>query len=209
MSIADPPTDPPSRPARDWPIPPMDHEAGDKLSAFNWAMGRLILQRIADGETIKAITAHPKMPAYATVYRWVEVHEAFGDAYRRLRAVMARVKREDRDARRKPRRGVRSTYTVECGWEVCEAIERGASLSQVVRRPGMPSFKAIYRWLRNEPEFRADYIAACAIRALLLQETAMDIARAATPATVTRDARRIDRLQGRIGRLTPRLYREG
>src|SRR6185437_1403704 len=67
-------------PARDWPIPPMDKEPGDKLSAFTWAMGRLILQRIADGETIKAITAHPKMPAYCTVYRWIHVHEEFGDA---------------------------------------------------------------------------------------------------------------------------------
>jgi hypothetical protein len=189
----------------------MDHEGGDKLSAFSWAMGRLILQRIGDGETIKAITADPRMPAYATVYRWVKVNDEFGEAYRQLREVMARVKREDRDARARDRRGywVRSTYTVERGWAVCEAIEQGAAISDVVRRPGMPSTKAIYRWLRNEPEFRAEYTRACAMRAILLEEDALDIARAATPATVNRDARRIDRLYGRIGRMTPRLYREG
>jgi hypothetical protein len=198
-------------PARNWPIPPMDHEAGDKLSAFSWAMGRLILQRIGDGETIKAITADARMPAYATVYRWVEVHEEFGAAYRQLRAMMARVKREDRDARQKPRRpsGRKTTYTWDRGSGVCEAIELGASLSDVVRRPGMPSFKAIYRWLRYEPAFRAEYIEACAIRELRLLETTRDIALAATPATVKRDARRIHWLRGRIGRLTPRLYREG
>jgi len=187
----------------------MDKEPGDKLSAFTWAMGRLILQRIADGETIKAITAHPKMPAYCTVYRWIHVHEEFGDAYREVRAIQARLKREARDARQKPLRGywTRTTYTVERGWAVCEAIEGGASLSEVVRRPCMPSFKAIYGWLRREPEFRAEFIKACGMRALMLEEEAVDIARAAMPATVRIAARQIDWLHGRIGRLTPKLYR--
>jgi hypothetical protein len=69
-------------------------------------------------------------------------------------------------------------------------------------------YKAIYRWLRDEPEFRAEYTRACATRALMLQEEAMDIARAATPATVRAAELQIDRLHGRIGRLTPKLYRE-
>ena len=202
---------PPPTPARDWPIPPMDKEAGYKPSAFTWAMGRLILQRMADRETIKAITADPRMPAYATVYRWVEVHPEFGDAYRQVRATLARVRREERDERQKPRRtsGRRTTFTLERAEAVCEAICAGASLSEVVRRPGMPSSKAIYRWLRYEPEFRAAFIKACSVRALMLQEDALDIARSATPATVRLAKRRVDRLHGRIGRLTPRLYRAG
>jgi hypothetical protein len=103
---------------------------------------------------------------------------------------------------------VRTTYTYERGEAVCQTICEGASLSEVVRRPGMPSFKAIYRWLRHEPEFRADFVKACSLRALRLQEEALDVARAATPATVRAAQRRIDRLHGRIGRLTPKLYRE-
>lgn len=198
-------------PARDWPIPPMDHEAGDKPSAFTWAMGRLILQRMADRETIKEITADPRMPAYATVYRWTHMIPEFGDAYREVRAALARVRREERDARQAPRRasGRRTTYTALRGQEVCSAICEGLSLSEVVRRPGMPSFKAIYRWLRHEPEFRAEFIQACGLRAMLLHEEAVDIARETTRATLAVNMRRIDRLHGRIGRLTPRLYREG
>jgi hypothetical protein len=209
-SPARPPYPPPG-PARTWPIPAMDKEPGDKPSAFTWAMGHLILQRMADRETMKAITADPRMPAYCTVFRWVKMIPEFGDAYRQVRDTLARVRLEERDERQTPRRtsGRRTTYTWERGWAVCEAIEAGASLSQVVRRPGMPSFKAIYRWLRYEPEFRAEFISACEVRALLMTETMLDIAREATPATVRIAARRIHHLEGRIGRLTPKLYRGG
>src|SRR5882724_140626 len=87
-------------PAKDWPIPPMDHEAGDKPSAFTWAMGRLILQRMGDRETMKAITADPAMPAYCTVFQWVKVVPEFGDAYRRVRAMLAQAMREEAVERR-------------------------------------------------------------------------------------------------------------
>jgi len=43
--------------ARHRDIPPMDHEAGDKESAFTWAMGRLILERMAARETMKVSLA--------------------------------------------------------------------------------------------------------------------------------------------------------
>jgi hypothetical protein len=36
-----PPSTPRPGPARDWPIPPMDHAAGHKDTAFTWAMGRM------------------------------------------------------------------------------------------------------------------------------------------------------------------------
>ncbi|MFI4967008.1 MAG: hypothetical protein ACHP9T_16780 [Caulobacterales bacterium] len=43
--------------ARHWPIPPMDHAAECKPSAFNWAMGRLILQRMGDRASATLIEA--------------------------------------------------------------------------------------------------------------------------------------------------------
>ena len=190
----------------------MDKQPGWKPSAFSWAMGRLILQRMADGETMKAITADPRMPAYCTVYRWVKMVPEFGDAYRQVRTRLAQVKLEERDGAQalKPRRksGRRSTYEVEWGAAVCEEIENGASLSEVVRMRGMPSFKAIYRWLRNEPAFRADFVHACGARAFLLRETIRDVALCATSETTAQDRAEIAELEARIGRLTPRLYRE-
>jgi hypothetical protein len=196
-------------PACNWPIPPMDHGAGYKPSAFTWAMGRLILQRMADGETMKAITADPRMPAYATVFRWTHVIPEFGDAYRHLRTALAKVRREERDVRQRPRRtsGRRTTYTADRGEAVCEAVREGASLSEVVRRSGMPSFRAIYRWLRYETAFRANYVEACAVRTLLLEAMVEDVAMRSTPWTLASAKQEVAELQGRIGRLTPKLYR--
>ena len=63
----------------------MDHEAGGKPSAFSWEMVELILARIAAGETVKEITDDPRMPCYATVYRWTHVIPEFGAAWREVR----------------------------------------------------------------------------------------------------------------------------
>src|SRR5258705_9251638 len=87
-------------PAKDWPIPPMDHAPGDKPSAFSWAMGHLILQRMGDRETMKAITAGSGMPAYCTVFRWVKMVPEFGDAYREVRATLGQVLQQEADERR-------------------------------------------------------------------------------------------------------------
>jgi BMFP domain-containing protein YqiC len=207
------------RPAKDWPIPPMDHAPGAKSSAFTWAMGRLILQRMGDRETMKAITADPRMPAYCTVFRWVQVIPAFGDAYRQVRAALAVVMREEDDALRAararakgpPRRhwvsGRRSSYTPRLARAVCEAIAAGASVSEVVARPGMPSFKVLYGWVRTKPDFRAMFIDAgvwreCGLEALIGE--AMDTV---TPETLAQARARVAALEARIGRLTPKRYR--
>lgn len=199
-------------PAREWPIPPMDHEAGDKATAFTWAMGNLILKRISEGETMKAITADARMPAYCTVFRWMQVVPPFGDQVRGLRAMMAASRLEERDAWavvRGPKRrsGRRSTYRPETGARICDEIKKGASLSDIVARPGAPSFKAIYRWLRDQLEFRAAFVAACEWRAGWLAFQADMVIEGATPDTFAQAQAEHAWLMGRIGRLTPRTYR--
>lgn len=204
----------------------MDHEAGYKPSAFTWAMGELILQRMADRETMKAITADPRMPAYCTVFQWVKRVPEFGDAYRQVRAALARVAREEADARRALEARVRAearaaagkrvrhwvagrkgSYTPELAEAVCAAIKDGASASEVVAMPGMPSFKVLYGWVRRRPAFRAMFIEACDWRAGWLGfqiEMAVD---AVTPFTLASAKRQVAALEGRIGRLTPKIYR--
>jgi hypothetical protein len=217
-------------PARDWPIPPMDKAPGCKPSAFTWAMGRLILRRVAGRETMKAITADPRMPAYCTVFQWVRVIPAFGDAYRAVRDAVAEVKREERDERRaavvraraaaaiakgkRPRdwvSGRPSTYTLEADLEICAAIEMGASLSEVVRRPGAPSFKAIYRWLRQRPEFAEAYAEACRRREAGVEFDIHRIVDKAMAQGLAADLSALDReiqaVRGRAGRVRPRVYR--
>lgn len=202
------------RPAREWPIPPMDKAPGDKPSAFTWEMGHLILERIAEGDTMRAITADPRMPAYCTVFRWMQVVPPFGREVRKVRARLARARRAARDrarASKAPARrgGRRSTYSEAVAEALLERIEDGASVSEVVREPGMPSFKALYAWLRARPDFRDAFIEACRRRHVgfvVEIDTAIDdvvlTGKAAAGA-------RIRALEGRAGRLTPKLYRPG
>jgi len=204
----------------------MDHAAGCKPSAFTWAMGRLILQRMGDRETMRAITADPRMPAYCTVFRWVQVVPAFGEAYRELRMELAEIARAEAEERRRARKaardaervragkpvrhwvsGRRSSYTPELAHAVCLAIAEGASMSAVVATPGMPSFKVVYSWIRNRPDFRDAYIAACGERAMDLRIRADTAVDESTPFTLARDKALVAALEARMGRLAPKLYR--
>jgi hypothetical protein len=220
----------PSTPAKDWPIPPMDHEPGYKSSAFTWAMGRVILQRMGDRETMAAITADPAMPAYCTVFQWVKMVPAFGEAYREVRLKLAEALQAERAAARaakiaardaarraagKPVRtwvaGPRSSYTPQWAAAVCAAVEAGAALSAVVRRPGMPSSKVVYTWMRRRPEFRAMYVEACRRREVgwwLRRDRVIDeVIDAGLAADLRGSSRRIAAIEGRIGRLTPKIHR--
>ena len=217
------PVDP--RPARLWPIPPMDHGSGAKDTAFTWAMGHLILQRIADGETMKAITADARMPAYCTVFRWMQVVPAFGDAVAAVRAELARRRLADRAtvkalrardvAERRARgervrwwvSGRRSTYDPVWAEIVLEAVEDGETLSAALAQPGMPSAKAWYRWLRNSPELAAQYAEACRRRAVGFRVERDLVIENVMATGIPAANRALRQLDGRIGRLTPKTYR--
>jgi hypothetical protein len=204
----------------------MDHSSGHRDTAFTWDMGHLILQRMGARETMKAITADPRMPAYRTVFQWVKVVPEFGEAYREVRAVLAALERRERDARRallaKARdearlaagkrvrhwvAGRKGSYTPELAEAVCAALREGASMSEVVARPGMPSSKVLYTWLRRRPEFRAMFIEACDWRAGWLAFQIEIAVEQSTPFTLALAKQQVARLESRIGRLTPKIYR--
>jgi hypothetical protein len=204
----------------------MDHAAGHKDTAFSWAMGRLILQRMADRETMKAITADPRMPAYCTVFQWVKVVPEFGEAYRTVRLALARTMQAERDAARAAATrlrdeariaagksvrhwvaGPKSSYTPQIAEAVCQAIRDGASVSEVVARPGMPSFKVLYGWVRRRPAFRAMFVEACDWREDWLRFQIEIVAEESTPFTLALAKRTVAALERRIGQLTPKVYR--
>jgi hypothetical protein len=104
--------------------------------------------------------------------------------------------------------GRRTSFTDAWGVEVLAAVAEGAPLSHVLKRPGMPSPKAFYRWLRNDPNFRAGYQAACEMRRLELFNRGLEVVVLATDAAATRKAvREARRLERRAGRMAPRKYR--
>jgi hypothetical protein len=202
----------------------MDHTPGGKASAYTAQMGRLILARLAAGETVKQVTADPRMPAYCTVYQWLKVDDDFRRDWHAMRDAKARRRLEDVaeraaakafwephkakvDGRRWWRRGRPSSYTRKKGLAVCEKIAGGMSVSELVTRRGMPSSKVFYTWLRTQPEFRDSYVAACRYREWLLSEQALGVVEDATPQTLATARRDWKAIEGRIGRLTPKVYR--
>jgi len=210
---------------RDWPIPPMDHGSGHKDTAFTWAMGELILARIMAGETVKAITADARMPAYCTVYRWMRVVPEFGEAVAELRAALADVRRASRDNARRARKARKARERAERGTRrprgpstrgTCSAraldallsrVRSGASMSEAVAARGAPSAKALYWRLRTCPGFRVAFVDACDWRGGWLGfEAELEAEEVWTEGIPACNAK-IAALKGRRGRLTPRVYR--
>jgi hypothetical protein len=190
------------------------------------AMGRLILARIDEGETIKAITADPAMPAYCTVFQWVKMIPEFGAEYRALRARMAAryvanvAGREASRAfwgphkakvlgKRWWRRGRGSSYTREVGEAICARLRRGETMMAVNADPAMPSAKVVYGWMRREPEFREMVMEARGWWLGWLEfhrDNVADLA-VAGRGSLAQVKRRVARIEARIGRLTPKHYR--
>lgn len=52
---------------------------------FNQEISDLICERIADGESLRAICSEDEMPNKATVFRWLNKHTEFRDQYARAR----------------------------------------------------------------------------------------------------------------------------
>jgi hypothetical protein len=203
----------PYRPAREWPIPPMDKQAGWKDSAFTWEMGHLILQRIADGESVRAITAHPDMPAYCTVFRWMQVVPEFGEAVAQVRGHLAQQRQALTDAWRRARGRRRNgggrgeQASAQALGRFLDAVRDGASVSAAVAEPGAPSFKVVYSRVRKCPVFREAFVDACEWRDFKLETERYEvIATVAATGFPAADAA-LRAIDGRRGRLRPKVYR--
>lgn len=203
----------PYRPAREWPIPPMDKAAGWKASAFTWEMGELILQRIADGESVRAITAHPAMPAYCTVFRWMQVVPEFGAAVAEVRGHLAQQRQALADAwrhargRRRNGAGRREQVLAPALGRLLDAVRDGASVSAAVAEPGAPSFKALYSRVRKCPAFRAAFVDACEWRDIGLEAAREEALEGVFVTGIPAANAALRAIDGRRGRLRPKLYR--
>jgi len=202
------------RPAREWPIPPMDKEAGWKDTAFTWAMGHLILQRIADGDTMKAITADARMPAYCTVFRWMQVVPEFGAAVAEVRQALIAARLAERDAHRRARKAGRRRRGGQRPSVPAAALERllarvrdGASVSAALAELGAPSSKALYARVRGCPGFRAAFVDCCEWRNGWLGFQAELVVDEVWTIGIPAANAKIRALEARRGRLTPKLYR--
>jgi hypothetical protein len=53
------------------PKPKFMPKAMGPKTSFNWEIGDVIIERLAQGESLRAITKDPAMPSLATVLKWV------------------------------------------------------------------------------------------------------------------------------------------
>lgn len=209
----------------------MDHEGGGKASQYHPRLGRIILHRLSQGETIKEVCADAAMPSAPTLHRWRHMHPAFGAAYERMRDARgvrrqqsAKFKREQwlewariehkigRRRTRVERPGLRGSY--DRGWATafCARVAKGEAVYRICAEPGMPSSKAVYGWLKRQPEFvdmyaqaKRDAITWLAFQAEMTVDRALD--GAITAAGFRAIKRRVAKLEGRIGRLRAKTYR--
>jgi hypothetical protein len=208
------------------PLPAIDHTGGHKDSQYDPRIGWEICQRMCDGLTIREIAADPDMPCYATIYRWRRMHADFAEMYDGCRDKLARKHQLEnaswdaaragwREAeiagglrRRRPAgSGRKSTYTVEVAQAVCDRLAAGEALSAICARPGAPSQKAVYTWLKRFPEFEAMYLAAREEQRMWLELKIEHVIGTCRSRELTQARAQVAQMQGRMGRLTPKRYR--
>lgn len=99
-----------------------------------------VLARVAAGETLKRVCAAPGMPAYVTVQSWRRREPAFAEALRVARLQAAA-------------RG-RLAYDAAKAREIVAALAAGATIKEVLRRPGMPSWTVYAHWRQTQAELQ-------------------------------------------------------
>lgn len=58
-------------------------------SDFTQEIADTICERIADGESLRAICSEDEMPCKSSVFKWLSLHEDFADQYARAREAQA------------------------------------------------------------------------------------------------------------------------
>lgn len=69
-----------------------------------------------------------------------------------------------------------STYTEEVAERICERVGEGEPLRQVCRDEGFPSWRTVYRWIEEQPEFASRFAHARARGFDAIAEDCLDIA---------------------------------
>lgn len=90
----------------------------------------------------------------------------------------------------KKKRGRPSDYTKALGDIICEQLADGISLRTVLKGKGMPQGATIWRWMRENEDFRKQYESAKEESADALLEDMYAIADEALPESKSGDAKR-------------------
>lgn len=128
-----------------------------------------VCRRIADGERLVDILRAPGMPMSAKFHAWVERSPELSSMY-----VAAKETRRLKPVR--PNMAATPLYCPLLGREFCARLALAERLDDVTSQEGMPCETTVYRWLKEAPEFAADYRAAQEVQARRRFEMAWEVA---------------------------------
>ena len=161
---------------------------------YSRALGRRICQRVAAGETLRAICAEPDMPSTAAVRRWAQHNDDFAEVYRRARAAASQWGHPN------------STFCPLVAQEIVTRVSEGESLSAIAEDPAMPSMGTIFYWRRTKPEFAEDLRTAREALAERFSDLGWRMAEEATTETVALTRLRLGQLRWHAAVLAPRTH---
>lgn len=201
--------------------PPLGRPDRRPQVRYSPALGNLICERIAGGQSEASLGREPGMPSVQAIYKWREREPGFGEAYEAARAKARRERRardraEDRalDEDRRWRQALRprnrqgrvSIYTDELGGVILRRIAAGETVLSIGADDDMPCAATIYHWIRADDGFHDAYLKAKAVAADIFADAMLEIALESTETTARADALRIKTLRWTAAMLAPKKY---
>lgn len=155
---------------------------------------RLYVQLWKGGRTLRAVLASdPEFPSLAVLARWRREEPEFGEM---IHFVL--------HGWRVRRARARTLLTPKMEETIVEGLMQGESLRSLSRKPGMPSQKAMYNWVRDRTGFAKAVAEACEIRAEWYGDEIAAAARDVFAVGLKETKRRMGRLSAQETRLRKR-----
>jgi len=133
---------------------------------YDEATADRIMLAVMRGATLPELGRDPSLPTALGLKRWRRANPDFDAA---LRSAMKMGHRARGRAR------VDRHCTPELTAQIEQRIVHGASLHSLASEPDMPSLYALYKWVRDRPDFAAAVAAACEFRQFVLADQAYDL----------------------------------
>lgn len=163
---------------------------------YNEALGSVICERIAAGETLGEVCQDEGMPHRSSVRTRIRTHPEFGARMAKARAA----------GRHNPGGGRRATYDPQVGALICRRLVEGMTLRQACDLPGMPWDTTVLAWVERYPEFGKAYAQARLWQAHRRYDQVWETAEAATPTDAYAARVKIEALKWLAAKMAPKRY---
>lgn len=165
-------------------------------TAFRAEVARDVCGRVAEGESLVAISRDADMPSRSTLDKWALRHAAFARALKTARLQAGHWKN-----------GPTSSYCPATAQEIFDRVCEGESVLSIFRDPSMPAYRTFYRWRQTVPEFAEMMRTAREVQAERFCALGWDLACEATPDTAYLTHVRLAHIRWMSGVLSPAYFR--